>query len=623
MPDKGHVTLNGKDYRIDLATYRASDIVDFAPRAGTPGGSILHSELGLYQPLLQTDWRHGFGFQWYTDASGFMRSDGDIDTRHAGVVMRMTQPTSSDTNNSRKEGMCIFNGRLFTWGPGGLRDYNGTTWANTSGITGAVNFCLPTGAYLFVLMDGALTKRVQVNFTTVANLEDASATDFKWAIIHGGFLFFGKDATSRIHYTDGPLGLDDGSDLEGDTADPDLKYVGAGGFATLGATIYGTKMYVFRPDGIWQFENFLATQVLDYSNEASSNNFRSWATYRGLLTYPIRDRIMQWNGARESDITPPQWSDTFPYGTYGRFDNFVTQGRFLYVTARTNQSPWVEDLLCWDGVGWHRLLTLVPSSTTASVTAGGFDAFNNRLWFHVEDTAGSDVNTTYFIQIQDLSDYPYSDFLTSGAHDIISSRLDMGFRRVKKSVPSILFEVSNVLTSASRHLLVYYSIDGGSWTAWGGTGGTTNKLTAGSVAPTTIELSDPLGTGNSTLEFYYLQIKVELVTATAAQTPVLEGMTVRFIMRPEVAYGHAFTVILEDFQQFGGLSDDRSVNDLITNLRTARDSKAPLAFVDPFGGTRQVYVSALVEYLQEMNVDDNVGGVPSYSGLMQVNCVEV
>ena len=28
MPDKGHVTLNGKDYRIDLATYRASDIVD-------------------------------------------------------------------------------------------------------------------------------------------------------------------------------------------------------------------------------------------------------------------------------------------------------------------------------------------------------------------------------------------------------------------------------------------------------------------------------------------------------------------------------------------------------------------------------------------------------------------
>jgi len=27
--DKGHISLNGKDYRIDLATYRASDVVDF------------------------------------------------------------------------------------------------------------------------------------------------------------------------------------------------------------------------------------------------------------------------------------------------------------------------------------------------------------------------------------------------------------------------------------------------------------------------------------------------------------------------------------------------------------------------------------------------------------------
>ena len=46
----GDIRLNGVEYAIDLTSYRVRDIVDFAPRAATPGGSIVHSELGLYQP---------------------------------------------------------------------------------------------------------------------------------------------------------------------------------------------------------------------------------------------------------------------------------------------------------------------------------------------------------------------------------------------------------------------------------------------------------------------------------------------------------------------------------------------------------------------------------------------
>ena len=41
----GDITLNGTAYRINLESYRVRDIVDFAPRAATPGGSIVHSEL--------------------------------------------------------------------------------------------------------------------------------------------------------------------------------------------------------------------------------------------------------------------------------------------------------------------------------------------------------------------------------------------------------------------------------------------------------------------------------------------------------------------------------------------------------------------------------------------------
>ena len=71
----GDIRLNGVEYAIDLTSYRVRDIVDFAPRAATPGGSIVHSELGLYQPYLKTDWRHGLGFMWETDALGYLQTD--------------------------------------------------------------------------------------------------------------------------------------------------------------------------------------------------------------------------------------------------------------------------------------------------------------------------------------------------------------------------------------------------------------------------------------------------------------------------------------------------------------------------------------------------------------------
>src|SRR3989304_4786315 len=86
----GDIVLNGNEYQIDMGSYRVRDIVDFAPRASEPGGSIIQSGLGLLQPYLQTDFRHGFGFQWHEDAQGYARTDGNIDTRHSGVVMMFT-----------------------------------------------------------------------------------------------------------------------------------------------------------------------------------------------------------------------------------------------------------------------------------------------------------------------------------------------------------------------------------------------------------------------------------------------------------------------------------------------------------------------------------------------------
>ena len=63
--------------------------------------------------------------------------------------------------------------------------------------------------------------------------------------------------TNRIHYSDS----ESLADLEGTTADPDVIYVGAGGIPTIGAQVYGGKLYVFRRDCMWPIEDRLADPV--------------------------------------------------------------------------------------------------------------------------------------------------------------------------------------------------------------------------------------------------------------------------------------------------------------------------------------------------------------------------
>ena len=72
----GDVSINGISYRVDLNSYKEKDLADFAPRASVTGGSSVMAELLLYQPLNMTDWRHGYGFMWHTDAMGYLKTVG-------------------------------------------------------------------------------------------------------------------------------------------------------------------------------------------------------------------------------------------------------------------------------------------------------------------------------------------------------------------------------------------------------------------------------------------------------------------------------------------------------------------------------------------------------------------
>jgi len=616
----GWIKLNGKSYVIDLQSYKVQDITDFSPRGQTGGQSIIHSELGLYQPLLQSDWRHGFGFMWYADAMGYLRTEGQVDTRHPDIAMLMTAPSDTDTAAATKEGFVVFDGRVYSYGStgssvSGLRTYSASTWDNVNdsgaAVYGAINYLLPTKSYLFVCPDGSRIVAMDTADASSLTGVNANSTDYKWLCIHNGNIYAGKDDSNIVYY-DSNTGL---AQLAGDPADDTNEIVvGQGSYNTLGALSFLGKLYVFKPDGMWEIgEDNISRKILDYGSQASADNFRSWAVLNSQIIYPIRDKIYSWNGVRVTQITPPPLTDVFPYTTYGRFDNFVVIGERLYLTARTNESTYEEHILCFDGVGWHKMAE--PLATGAgSITAMGYDAANDYLWYHTSDTE----ETTHYIQFQAQSDYPHANFPTSGTHSLVTSRLDMGFRRVIKSTPSIIVGGSNL--NSTRYLRLYYQTDGSAtWDPWGGADSVSNIVSSDGVT----ELFNPLTSAyTNSIEYNHLQLKVDFVTDTSGNSPVLEDLTVRFLMRPDESYGYSFALVAAESAQFGtSMQDDRLPRQIMDDLRAARASKTPVSYEDPFGNEHYVYVSSYVEQAVEYHGDKR--GTPDIEHRVLVNLVEV
>jgi len=571
MPNFGDITMDGSPFRVDISTFKAKDIIDFAPRATVPGNSSMMSDLSLYQPLVQTDWQHGIGFHWYSDAAGYLSTVGNVDTRHDGLAMLFTVPTTAQPYSIVKRGSVPFNGYVYFYGSDGLFKYDATLGTFTPiYTTGAVNYAINAGDYLLFCPDGARVQKLSLlDVVTPAGL-DANSTDYKWLIINSGFIYAGKDATNRVHFdTNADL-----SQLEGTLSDPDLINCGIGNMSTSGAIVYGGSLYVSRPDGLWQIgEDKIARRVLDFTDSISEQNFRSMAVVNGYLMFPIRDRVVQWNGSRTADVTPTRITDEYPYITYSQFRNFISADNFLFCTARTNEVEWTESLLAFDGVGWHRLCDVSTyADTDGTVNFLSYEAVNNRLWFHVNQNLN-------YIPMQ-TSSFPYANFPTTGQHSLISSRMDMGFRRVTKSMSSLFVEARNV--TDTRYLKVYYSLDGDDWVEW-------DTITDNGIT----ELMYP--GGYQTVEFNYAILRFDFVTDDAEQTPVLESYTMNFIMRPITRMGYSFSVIAATGYESEMFSDPRSASEILLRLREIRNKKAPVKFVGLMGEEVIGYLTSIGE----------------------------
>ena len=127
---------------------------------------------------------------------------------------------------------------------------------------------------MLIAPDGARVLKMDTSETITNAGLDASSTDYRWLVIHNGFIYAGKDGTNRIHYDDNP----DLSQLEGTTADPNIIYCGIGNVPTLRPFVFATNLYVAREDGLWHIgEDRIARRALDFSDESSDANFRSIA----------------------------------------------------------------------------------------------------------------------------------------------------------------------------------------------------------------------------------------------------------------------------------------------------------------------------------------------------------
>ena len=589
------VILNTKPYRIDVSTYSRRDIVDFSPRGATPTGiSVSYSELGLYQTLTQADFRHGIGHFSFTDPSGYQKSAGNIDTRHAGIVTLASQ-SNSVSDAYAKHGGLTFSGDFYMFGAGGIQKWGGSSFSRV--YSTAVNTAFTTGSYIFAAPEGRIQKSSDGSSWSDTGV-NTDATDFAHFAIWGGYVWASEEDKNFIHYS----GQEDLVDLEGDgTTDTNVVTVGPTGQAVVGLASFSNALYAARPDGLWVISDqngFTARQVLSFADEVHANNFRGMTVWQGALYFTIRHKIYRWTGSSLQDVSPPRITDTFPYVKYGDFKNLVSRGTHLYCTARTNASTYTESVLAYDGVGWHIISNPITTGT-GELAALVLDVDNDYLWYH-HDTS---TDVSYYMKLQSLSDLPFADFLTTGNHYLYTSVHDMGFKKIQKSVAEVMVESTNC--TADRTIIVKYAVDGNidsdSWTTLG---------TINSSPSQTLTLS-------TTVEFKRIQFRFDLDTDDAAQTPVLRSYSLKYMMRPDTNYGYSFDIVSSGYAGHG--MDGRKSSAIISDLETARASAAPLAFTNLLGESKTVYVSSLMEIAREREE----GSLDDVEHRVRVSLVEV
>lgn len=658
----GQIQLNGNFYRIDIQSYRGRDVNDFSPRASTPGGGIVFSQMDAYQVVAQEDWSHGFGFEWFDDSAGYHYTTGKIDPREPKRVGLWNESQTITPQYFWLRGVTrSFDGAyLIAYGTPRAVGVSGmfkapiatpTVWTAVAAFADiTVNCVWSNGLYTFAAIQGATGRLKKCNDATLVTWTDSGNTaccvNFNQIIPHDGFVYLSKwadgtgmgpaphDSSHKFYSNQVYSGsANDLSDLEG-SQDDTTSYITVGppGEAVINMASFNGDLFFFRRDAIYKMnkDRSGAVRVLDYRDQYDSSNFDCVVVFNGSLYYNVGSSIYQWNGVRTQAVTPRRTvkNPSYPYTRYQKFYNACTIGKYMYVVAC--DSLGYVYLLSFDGVGWHELIQLWQNGDPR----GDYRAFTGLSYIISTNVDLLFVGVPYSIQTQAVKLFYHQSEDGAGSttypaasdtYKMYLSKMDAGFRLVYKSTPSILVQKSSLSSSGllgvNNYLKIYYSLDDGAFLPWGGIDNVSNKVDKNGITILNNPLGDQLG--YSTLEYHWIQFAVAFYTSTDSITPLLEKFAVKVMLRPETSYGFSFNVVGAQDYEFDGRSDDsRTPYSIVEELRAARSSKKPIEFIDIFGDKHWVYVTSLQEIATEDHSDET-GAHPNIEHLITVNLMEV
>ena len=618
-----HVTLafGGETYGLMVKNYVEPDISSFAPKIAS--GDLRYADQTINQTFVQDDFSHGFGYKDMTDPAGYAFSGDGIDSRFGHMLMLATAPVNASAMDT---GLTIapvkkfieYKDAVYACTSAGVYKWDGSEWDSIGQDTGECLDALDEGDYLFVTMNGARAR--MYNGATWSDVGQATFTDMQFLCKAAGRLWASDDGKPLVHYTAGvtvdyPATDWEGGDPELGDYDPDPARVGAGNIPIQGLVDFQNALYVAREDGLWYVADTAAGDVahprayssVSYASERHSYNFKTMVNWQGALYFTIKNQLWRMTGNAVTNITPKVYGFDFPYKQYGHFRHLTPVGPFLYCVAAENTSvsefgggpygtdndtydPYgfgaygigggTEALLCYDGVGWHKLWDLAAGAD--SVTALNYTPVNDKIWYSIDKGTGSDE--IYYIPMRTYSHLPHNSYevtttppsSSDDPHYLYTSRFDAGLATTYKFYSDLAIKG---IKSSTIPVDVYYSVDGG---------GLLHLATYDD--PAVIETHNfPANTVGKSISF-----QLNLQTSVAGSTPVIEALILHYLPRPGTIYAWSFDVLIADKgQTLDHRNQEHDPYDMYTMLKQARAQRSPMTFGDRWGNQYAVFMTEL------------------------------
>ncbi len=492
---------------------------------------------------------------------------------------------------------CIeYSGSVYVCTESGVYKWNQSTGKieSTGQDTGIVLDAINNGLHLMVtLYEEPAIFYDGLSWSTFAQ----EPTDIQWLCMSGKFIWTNDRQLDLIHYSGDPV-----NGMEGGDADPGHIHVGPGAVPINGLVAFQNALYIGREDGLWYMPNDVSVKdtymALSYMSERHAFNFEAMAVWQGALYFSIKNNLIRFVGSTIKDVSPPAYDFSWPYKRYGHFRFLTPAGPYLYVIADENYGSnlfgaesfgWgtfgggaaKQVLLCYDGVGWHKLWEL--SAGADSVSGLSWTPTNNKLWIGIRKS--DDAHEAWYIPFRDYSEIPYADYETTTSapsdsdhpHYIYTSRFDAGMATIDKHFSKLAIKGSK---GPMVPIDVAYQLD--SWKPW---------ISLATYESTKLDIEEhdfPTGIVGKTISF-----RLNMQTESSGSTPVIEAVILRYLPHPPVIWSWTFDVwVADNIQTLDGRRESATGFDLYKFIKKARSTATPLTFTDRYGVSHYVYMTS-------------------------------